>query len=157
MLKRVAEEGAVFFKAGAGSTGIIGGLQFALIGAGHLIGDPLDDAVVAVARGEVPHTQHLHDSARFHFCAWFGMRANGELDGMNMGSWLPVDYDPGAIPLFEGVPVVLIGPKVLGSRSWDSNFFANIHDALRSRAEIVEVLTPEAAGAWIEKIRAARA
>lgn len=37
-MKLAAEEGAVFFKAGAGSTGIIGGLQFALIGAGHLIG-----------------------------------------------------------------------------------------------------------------------
>lgn len=130
-------------------------LQAELIGGGHLTGDPLDDAVIAVARGEVPHTQHLHDSARFHYCAWFGLQANGELDGMNIGSWLPVDYDPGAIPLFDGVPVVLIGPKVLGSRSWDSNFFANIHDALRSRAEIVEVLTPDAARARIEKIRAA--
>ncbi|MBB5712235.1 OPT family oligopeptide transporter [Sphingomonas xinjiangensis] len=37
-MRLAAEEGAAFFKAGAGSTGIIGGLQFALIGAGHLVG-----------------------------------------------------------------------------------------------------------------------
>jgi hypothetical protein len=132
-------------------------LQAELIGGGHLEGEPLDADVVRVARGEVPHTQHLYDSARFHFCAWFGMKANGELEGMNVMSWLPVEETPRAIPEFEGVPVVLIGPKVFASRSWDSHFFASIHDALRSRAEIVEVLTPDAARAWIEKIRAARA
>ncbi len=33
-----AEEGAAFFKLGSGASGIIGGLSFALIGAGHLIG-----------------------------------------------------------------------------------------------------------------------
>ncbi|MCW3835259.1 OPT family oligopeptide transporter [Sphingomonas canadensis] len=37
-MKLAAEEGAAFFTAGAGSTGIVGGLSFALIGAGHLIG-----------------------------------------------------------------------------------------------------------------------
>lgn len=51
-MKLAAEEGAVFFKAGAGSTGIIGGLQFALIGAGHLIGLTVGIAIlVGVAIG----------------------------------------------------------------------------------------------------------
>lgn len=131
-------------------------LQAELIGGGYLVGEPPDEQLVRVARGEVPHAQQLFDSAQFHYCSWQGMKANGEL-GIAINTWLEVGGSPNYIPTFDGVPVVLIGPKVLGSRSWDSNFFANIHDALRSRAEIVEVLTPDAARAWIEKIRAARA
>ncbi|MHA6717929.1 OPT family oligopeptide transporter [Sphingomonas sp. RS6] len=51
-LKLAAEEGAMFFKAGTGATGIIGGLQFALIGAGHLIGLTVGFAIlVGVAIG----------------------------------------------------------------------------------------------------------
>ncbi|MET3712186.1 putative OPT family oligopeptide transporter [Sphingomonas trueperi] len=51
-MKLAAEEGAMFFKAGAGSTGIIGGLQFALIGAGHLIGLTVGIAIlVGIAIG----------------------------------------------------------------------------------------------------------
>jgi len=46
-MRLAAEEGAAFFKAGAGSTGIIGGLQFALIGAGHLIGLTVGLAILA--------------------------------------------------------------------------------------------------------------
>lgn len=46
-MRLAAEEGALFFKAGAGSTGIIGGLQFALIGAGHLIGLTVGLAIFA--------------------------------------------------------------------------------------------------------------
>lgn len=50
--KLAAEEGALFFKAGTGATGIIGGLQFALIGAGHLIGLTVGIAIlVGVAIG----------------------------------------------------------------------------------------------------------
>lgn len=36
--KLVVEEAAIFFRAGAGATGISGGLSFALFGAGHLVG-----------------------------------------------------------------------------------------------------------------------
>ncbi|RSV41994.1 oligopeptide transporter, OPT family [Sphingomonas sp. ABOLE] len=51
-MRLAAEEGALFFKAGAGSTGVIGGLQFALIGAGHLIGLTVGIAIlVGIAIG----------------------------------------------------------------------------------------------------------
>jgi putative OPT family oligopeptide transporter len=42
-----AEEAAAFFKAGAGATGIAGGLSFALIGAGHLVGISVGAAMFA--------------------------------------------------------------------------------------------------------------
>lgn len=51
-MKLVAEEGAAFFKLGTGATGVIGGLQFALLGAGHLVGLTVGIAmVVGIAIG----------------------------------------------------------------------------------------------------------
>ena len=43
----VAAEAAVWFRAGAGATGISGGLSFALIGAGHLVGLSVGMAMLA--------------------------------------------------------------------------------------------------------------
>jgi putative OPT family oligopeptide transporter len=42
-----AEEAATFFKVGTGATGIAGGLSFALIGAGHLVGISVGAAMLA--------------------------------------------------------------------------------------------------------------
>jgi putative OPT family oligopeptide transporter len=51
-MRFAVEEAATFFKAGAGATGVIGGLQFALIGAGHLVGLTVGIAIlVGVAIG----------------------------------------------------------------------------------------------------------
>ena len=43
----VAEEAATYFRAGAGATGISGGLSFALVGAGHLVGVSVGMAMLA--------------------------------------------------------------------------------------------------------------
>jgi putative OPT family oligopeptide transporter len=43
----LAEEAAAFFKVGTGATGIAGGLSFALIGAGHLVGISVGAAMLA--------------------------------------------------------------------------------------------------------------
>ena len=131
-------------------------LQAALIDGGHLDGEPTDPEVIAVATGVTAPTQALPDHARFHFQTWDGLNPDGTLAGMNLASWIGVEVSPADIPPFDGVPVVLVGPTVLGSRSWDSNFFANIHDALKSCAEIVEVLPPADVEKWIERIREAR-
>lgn len=130
-------------------------LQAALIDGGHLEGDPTDPAVIAVATGATAPTCALPDHARFHFQTWAGLNPDGTLAGMNLASWVGVEVSPADIPPFDGVPVLLIGPTVVGSRGWDSNFFANIHDALRSRAEVVEVLPAEKVEEWLERIRRA--
>lgn len=131
-------------------------LQAALIGGGHLEGEPLDEEVVAVARGEAAPTHVLTDHARFHFSPWYELTSDDPFVG-SIGAIvaLPVDGNPAGIPEFHGVPVVLIGPKVFGSRQWDNGFFANIHDALKSRAEIIEVLPPERVDEWLDRIRRA--
>lgn len=133
-------------------------LQAALIDGGHLPGEPTDPEVVAVAKGEQPHERLLSDHARFHFSPWYSLAADGPsiesgLDGLiAMG----VEAHPLGIPQLDDVPVVLVGPTAFASRSWDSNFFAGIHDALRSRAEIVETLPRDEVETWLDRIRRAK-
>ena len=130
-------------------------LQAALIGGGYLSGEPVDEEVVGVATGEIPHTRLLHDHARFHFSSWTGLPKEGEFKGNLIDSilYFPVEERPVGLPQFDGVRVVLIDPVRSGGRSWDSNFFANIHEALRSRAEVVEVLSPEQVTGWLDRIK----
>ena len=45
--KLVVAEAAIWFRAGAGATGVLGGLSFALIGAGHLVGLSVGLAMLA--------------------------------------------------------------------------------------------------------------
>jgi hypothetical protein len=70
-----------------------------------------------------------------------------------MSTWVFGEGVPAAIPELDGQRIIILGPSLLASRSWDSNFFANIHDALRSRTTIVEVLSPEQVNGWLERIK----
>lgn len=126
-------------------------LQAALLSGGHLTGESLDDEVIAVATGEHPHTQQLFDHARFNFAPWYAEPT----DAIGSLMAMPVDGSPVDIPQLDYQRIVVLGPPVLGARSWDSGFFANIHDALRSRVEVIEVLPREQVVAWLERIRQA--
>jgi hypothetical protein len=131
-------------------------LQAALIDGGHLAGEPTDPEVVAVARGEQPHEQLLTDHARLHFYDWDVLRPDGTFDPFPIaGAFIPVESTPAGIRELDGTRVVVIGPPMFASRAWDSNFFAGIHDALRSRADIIEVLPEAAVEKWIERIKTA--
>ncbi len=129
-------------------------LQASLIGGGYLTGEAVDPEVVAIATGETPHQRLVHDHARFHFSTWGGLPSDS-IDTL-LTTWIPVEGTPTDIPQLDGQRIVVLGPNVMGSQSWDSSFFANIHDALKSRAEVVEVLPEADVNRWLERIRAAR-
>ncbi len=131
-------------------------LQAALIDGGHLAGEPCDPEVVAVARGERPHERLLSDHARFNFVTHSGLNTDGSLDGFSSLIGLPVEGTPAGIQRLDSVPILLVGPNVLRSRAWDSNFFAGIHDALRSRAEVIEVLPAGQVADWLGRVRQSR-
>jgi len=116
---------------------------------GALIGDPakgwlpakaVDPRILAVATGETPAQSVLKDYQRFHFHDWSALRSDGSLCN-DLRSTIWGEGSPREIPCHEGSPIVLVGPPLLGGRSWDSGFFANIHDALRSRAEVMAQLS----------------
>ena len=87
---------------------------------------PVDPEVAAIARGDVPGLQRVVDHARFHLFDYTGLA--GDPSATLWGEASPTE-----IPLLDGVRYVVIAPPLFGNRSWDSGFFANFHDALRSR------------------------
>ncbi|MBM3978765.1 MAG: hypothetical protein FJ304_00500 [Planctomycetes bacterium] len=132
-------------------------LQALLIDGGHLARESCDADLVAVAHGERAPQQLMPDHARFHFATWGGLDANASGPNDVLAAWVPVEASPREIPTFEGTPVLLVGPNLLGSRYWGSDFFANFHDALRSNVELVEALPAERAAVWLDRLRRARA
>jgi hypothetical protein len=133
-------------------------LQATLIDGGHLAGESSDPEVIAAATGEAMPTRLLTDHARLHFSPWYSLAPDGSFDAAGLDGLiaLGVEAHPAGIPRFDDVPVLLVSPPAFALREWDGNFFANIHEALRSRAEIVEVLPHEQAAAWLDRIRQAR-
>ncbi|MCE9560465.1 MAG: hypothetical protein K8U57_00275 [Planctomycetes bacterium] len=125
-------------------------LQGELIGGGLLQGEAVDPAVIAVARGEIPHEALVNDQARFHFYNWMGLQPDGTLAENDMATWVWGEAHPEEIPEFEGIRLLILGPPLMGVKPWDSNFFANIHDALRSAARVVQVLPDDQVAGWIE-------
>src|SRR5262249_47598777 len=131
-------------------------IQGALILGEHLPGDSPDPEMYGIATGETPQDQARHDHARWHFYSWEGLQPNGTFATTDFRTWISGNAKPTDIPELEGTRIAMIGPTLLGRRSWNSNEFACIHDALRSRAEITEVLSSEHVAMWLEKIQHAK-
>jgi len=109
--------------------------------------DPPDPEVCAIARGEQPLTELVSDHARFHLFDYSGL-------DRHPGSSLWGEASPDSIPMLDGERVVLVGKQLFGSRSWDANFFANFHDALRSDIRVDARLDPADYEHWVERVRA---
>ena len=120
-------------------------LQGALIGPGKLSGPTPDAEVIAVAKGEAQHSRTLNDSAAFGYFHYLGLRPDKTLDTV-IGSvgWLWGEMPAFTTPTWENQHVILLDKLSLGSRGWNSGFFAPLHDALRSSVVIEEILSPEA-------------
>lgn len=120
---------------------------------GLLPGEPTAPDVLAVARGNAFPTGSEHDFARFHFHTANALQADGSLSA-DAGAWVWGEGTPRDVPPVDGTPVLLLGPSLLGNRSWNPGFFANIHDALRSDVRLLETLTDAQVGEWLNRIAA---
>jgi hypothetical protein len=115
-------------------------LTGALVNTGLLPGEPLSEEMRGIATGEIGAEDRMHDDQRFRYDNYAALVGETELCA-DLGAFLPVDASPRDIPaLPDGRRVVLLGPPQLGGRSWDTSFFANMHDALRSSVTVVETL-----------------
>lgn len=106
-------------------------LQDALIGdpsSGRLPGHHASRMVLSTARGEIPHDRLVNDSAAFQYFTWQGLPLAGE-------------DSPHVIPMLDGDRVLLLAPPLEYAPSWESTYFTNLHNALRSKVEIVEILS----------------
>jgi hypothetical protein len=131
-------------------------VQSALILGEHMPGDPPDPEMYGIATGETPQPQVRLDYARWHFYSWDGLQPDGKFAATDFRTWISGNAKPTEIPTLDGTRIAILGPMVLGRRSWNSNEFACIHDALRSRADIVEVLSDEQVAMWLDKIQHAK-
>ena len=121
-----------------------------------LPGRPVDPEVLAIATGDQPLRHTVTDHQRFRFDDWTALDTATTL-ASDLRGFVPVDLSPAQLrPLPDGRQVLLLGTPQLGGRSWDSDFFANFHDALRSRVTLLEVLTPETLRAELAMILDAR-
>jgi hypothetical protein len=131
-------------------------VQASLIAGGHMPGEPSEPEMYGIATGEAPQQMARLDHARWHFYSWEGLQPEGMFAARDFRTWIPGDARPTDVPELDGARILVLGPTLLGARMWTSNEFACIHDALRSRADIVEVLSHEEVAKWIEKIEGAK-
>lgn len=127
-------------------------VQGELIGPGKLSGTPPNAEVVAVAKGEAQLTHNLHDNAVFGYFHYLGLRPDATLDTAPGASWLWGEMPAHTTPRFEGAHVILLDTLPLNSRSWDSGFFAPLHDALQSFVTIDETLSPSGVDALMARL-----
>ena len=128
-------------------------LQETLVGDGRLAGPRPNRKVIATAKGDLPHDRLITDAAVWHYYDWTGLLPDGALASTTMTSWIMGEATPHAIPFFEGDRVVILGPPIPASRAWDSSFFTNLHDALRSKVDLVDILSVEEVALRIQRIR----
>ena len=101
-----------------------------------------DPAVAAAARGQA--SDDVTDEAWWHYGdpGWQTAELNGSIWGEALVS---------TIPLINGVPVVLLWPAILESRSWSTNFGPHLA-ALPADLVVEEELSPEASRAWLQAV-----
>lgn len=132
-------------------------LQGALIGdpaAGLIAGDAVAPDVLAEATGEARPTGERRDHQGFHFHDWSAV-APDEALRHDLRSTLWGEGSPREIPSLDGETFVVLGPPVLGGRSWNSGFFvADLHDALRSRATVRAPMSAAEVDAAIARLAA---
>jgi hypothetical protein len=126
-------------------------LQGTLVGEpahGMLAGPRPNRKVIATATGEMPHDRLITDTSVWQYASWTALRPNGTLASETIAG----EVSPREIPIFEGDRVVLLGPPLPAARGWDSSFFTNLHDVLRSKVEVVEILSADEVSLRLRRI-----
>jgi hypothetical protein len=111
---------------------------------GWLAGPRVDAKVAAVARGESIIEKGMNYQVGWHYEYWWGLHPDGAARIRKVhplvAAMIGVEATVHHLPEFRGQPVILMRPKMLGSRMCDMNFFAPLHDALRSRVTVLRKL-----------------
>lgn len=133
-------------------------LESSLVVEGGLVGPRANDAVAAVARGDAPVTRQLQFAIQWHYETWLGVdgHAAARTNGLHhlAAAMIAVDVDLRNLPLFENQAVLIMRAGVFGSRTcFAGEFFAPLHDALRSSVEIRRTLSADEVSAWLERLK----
>ena len=122
-------------------------LQARLIGDDFIEGPLIDERLAAVARGEVDVEKPEIIFAAFNYHPWNAFQQDGQVlpEVMIFGEEHPDD-----IPEINGEQIIIL-TKLTVERSWETNWIAPLHDALRSDVRVLEILSQEEVRNWIKR------
>lgn len=125
---------------------------------GWLSGPRVAAGVAAVARGKCPLNVAMTYEVGWHYEYWWGVAPEGA--GRRLGlhpliaGMIGVEATVHDLPEVLGQAILLMRPKVLGSRGCDMSFFAPLHSALRSRVTVLRKLGAAEVDALCHRLRA---
>jgi hypothetical protein len=98
--------------------------------------------------------EQIHDHALFGFYDYGSLDEKGNLlQAVPPANWLFGEGTLYHVPKLNGVPIVLLGKNSLGGRSWDITFCTPVHEALKPKLEVLEVLSVEQIEEQIKQIQ----
>lgn len=125
---------------------------------GWLAGPRVDAAVAAVARGDGDISPGMSFSVGWHYEYWWGLNPAAAARRRDLhplvAAMIGVEATVDDLPEFRGRAIMLMRPKAFGFRQCDLNFFAPLHDALRSRVTVLEKLAAAEVDALCDDLRA---
>ena len=107
-------------------------------------GRPVDPAIARVARGK--STDTVQDEASWHYGS--ALSSKPEITTMIFGEAMVSD-----IPRVDGVPVIVLWPKILKSRVWDGSFLGPHLDAMPADLRVEGKLPAEEVAAWFKRLK----
>lgn len=115
----------------------------------------INEKAVHVAKGgSLSEKDDLSDHALFGFYDFNALDEDGNLPAAVMpANWLFGEGTLHHIPKLSGVPVVILGENTLGDRSWDITFCTPVHEALKPKLEILEILSRDQVQQYITLIK----
>jgi hypothetical protein len=116
----------------------------------------LHEKAIHIAKGgALPENQdNINDRAVFGFYDYNALDEDGNLPAAVMpANWLFGEGTLHHIPKLNGIPVVILGENTLGERTWDITFCTPVHEALKPKLEVLDVLSAEQVQQYITKIK----
>ena len=122
-------------------------LQARLIGDGYVYGPEVDEGLAAMARGQADLDEADTISAAFNFHPWIAVEADGQIspEAMIFG-----EQHPNQIPDLDDEKIMILTPVTV-VRSWDTNWVAPLHEALRSDVRVIDILVAPEVKNWLRR------
>lgn len=104
-----------------------------------------------IARGEAPLQQPMSDLGLWKYVNWTQMAQHTDVAALeDEAHQISGEGSPLAIRKFRDQRVILL-ETTWSQHSWDANFFAPLHDALCSKVEVLEILSPTEVEHWLQQ------
>lgn len=116
----------------------------------------LNEKAIHIAKGGSlsENEDDVSDYALFGFYDFNALDEEGNLPAAVMpANWLFGEGTLHHIPKLNGLPIVILGENTLGDRSWDITFCTPVHDTLKPKLEILEILSHEQVQQYITMIK----